>query len=87
MNAKVMWSWRSATLALVTLFLVTRLYNLTLLPLSGSEATPLTWALQAQQARDWGDWLAAVRAAAQPLHSWLLAPWHPQPCTGSRAGS
>ena len=74
MNAKVMWSWRSATLAIVTLFLVTRLYNLTLLPLSGSEATPLTWALQAQQARDWGDWLAAVREAAQPLHSWLLAP-------------
>lgn len=74
MNAKVMWSWRSATLAIVTLFLATRLYNLTLLPLSGSEARPLTWALQAQQARDWSDWLAAVRAAAQPLHSWLLAP-------------
>lgn len=74
MNAKVMWSWRSATLAIVTLFLATRLYNLTLLPLSGSEATPLTWALQAQQARDWSDWLAAVREAAQPLHSWLLAP-------------
>ena len=74
MNAKVMWSWRSATLAIITLFLATRLYNLTLLPLSGSEATPLTWALQAQQARDWGAWLAAVREAAQPLHSWLLAP-------------
>ncbi len=74
MNAKVMWSWRSATLAIVTLFLATRLYNLTLLPLSGGEATPLTWALQVQQARDWSDWLAAVREAAQPLHSWLLAP-------------
>ena len=74
MNAKVVWSWRSATLAIAALFLVTRLYNLTLLPLSGSEATPITWALQAQQARDWGDRLAAVRAAAQPLHSWLLAP-------------
>ena len=74
MNAKVVWSWQSATLAIAALFLVTRLYNLTLLPLSGSEATPITWALQAQQAHDWGDWLAAVRAAAQPLHSWLLAP-------------
>ena len=73
MNAKVVWSWRSAALAIVVLFAVTRLYNLTLLPLAGSEATPITWALQAQQARDWSDWFAAVRAAAQPLHSWLLA--------------
>ena len=61
--------------AIAALFLVTRLYELGLLPLAGSEATPITWALQAQQARDWGDWLAAVRAAAQPLHSWLLAPF------------
>ena len=73
MNVKVMWSWRSAALAIAALFIVTRLYNFTLLPLSGSEATPITWALQAQQARDWSDWFAAVRAAAQPLHSWLLA--------------
>ena len=74
MNAKVVWSWRSVALAIVVLFVVTRLYSLTLLPLSGGEAAPITWALQAQQARDWSDWLAAVRAAAQPLHSWLLAP-------------
>ena len=73
MNVKVMWSWRSAALAIAALFIVTRLYNFTLLPLSGGEATPITWALQAQQARDWSDWFAAVRAAAQPLHSWLLA--------------
>ncbi len=74
MNAKVVWSWRSAVLSIVVLFLVTRLYHLTLLPLSGGEATPITWALQAQQLRDWSDWFAAVRAAAQPLHSWLLVP-------------
>lgn len=73
MNTKMVWSWRSVALGIVVLFLATRLYNLTLLPLLGSEATPLTWALQAQQTRDWSDWLAAVRAAAQPLHSWLLA--------------
>ena len=74
MNARVVWSWRWAALAIPVLFILTRLYNLTLLPLSGGEATPITWALQAQQARDWSDWFAAVRVAAQPLHSWLLAP-------------
>ena len=74
MNARVVWSWRWAALAILVLFILTRLYNLTLLPLSGGEATPITWALQAQQARDWSDWFAAVRVAAQPLHSWLLAP-------------
>ena len=74
MNARVVWSWRWAALAILVLFILTRLYNLTLLPLSGGEATPITWALQAQHARDWSDWFAAVRVAAQPLHSWLLAP-------------
>ena len=74
MNARVVWSWWWAALAILVFFILTRLYNLTLLPLSGGEATPITWALQAQQARDWSDWFAAVRVAAQPLHSWLLAP-------------
>ena len=61
-------------LAIVALFVATRLYNLGLLPLTGSEATAISWGLQAQHARDWSDWLVAVREGAQPLHSWLLVP-------------
>ncbi len=81
------WSWASSSvrsvarkrvilvaLVIAVLFIATRLYDLTLFPLAGSEATPITWALQAQRALDRSDWFAAVRAAAQPLHSWLLAP-------------
>jgi hypothetical protein len=75
--------WLAGSL-LVAFFFVSRLINLTALPIFGDEGIHISWA---QKMLATGDFLHGT-AANRFLHTWLLAlmiPWAPNPLAASRA--
>jgi len=65
----------AALLALLALYLGTRLWRLDLLPMPSDEGTYLTWGLRALYARGPEDWLASLEDGKQPLLAWLMVPF------------
>lgn len=65
--------WLVATV-LGAAYLVTRLWNLGLLPMVSDEGTYIDWGVRAWHARSIGDWLASLEDGKQPLLAWLMPP-------------
>lgn len=62
-------------LALVLLYLPTRLINLGALPMVSDEGTYVTWGVRALYGQGIEDWLASLEDGKQPLLAWLMPPF------------
>ena len=62
-------------LGLCLAYLVTRLFNLDVLPMVSDEGTYITWGVRALHAAGVEDWLASLEDGKQPLLAWLMPPF------------